>query len=311
MLHLAPATAGLSLLSQLVLGARGGLPLDNPLTYAASAALVVGALLAWGQDKPGQVLSFVVLAQTGLVVLAGTWGGEGAALALVAEGLVLLLSAGVLFLSWGYDPAQRLWSLPAAFAAAALVGLPFTLGFVGRSAMLAAFTAEGAWPLLVLSGFAHTLLFATLSRLVLRPAANPFPPSAVVRGLGAVGLAVLAAPLALLGSAPARLAELLGVPPASLLEVLARMPATGWVVWAAGLGLGAALWWREGGLHGVRGQLHPPLQTLFGLRWFYRAVAAIGEIAGRGVRGLALLLEGEGALLWVLVVLVLAWLYVQ
>jgi hypothetical protein len=232
-------------------------------------------------------------------------------LALVAEGLVLLLSAGVLFLTWGYDPEKRIWSLPGALAVAALVGFPFTLGFVGRSAMLAAFAREGVWPLLLLSGFAQTLLVASLVRLLLRPAANPFPPSPIVRGLGAAGLAVLAAPLLVVGIAPTRLAELLGLPPISLLEVLARMPATGWVVWALGLGLGGALWWREGRLHEVRGHMHPPLQALFSLRWFYRSITGFAEIAGRGVRGLALLLEGEGALLWVLVVLALAWLYVQ
>jgi formate hydrogenlyase subunit 3/multisubunit Na+/H+ antiporter MnhD subunit len=311
MLHLAPATAGLSLLSQLVLGARGDLPLDNPLTYAAAAALVVGALLAWGQDEAGHALSFVVLAQTGLVVLSGTWGGEDAALALVAEGLVLLLSAGVLFFSRGYDPEHRLWSAPGAIAAVALVAMPLTLGFVGRSALLAAFARADAWLLLVASGVAQALLVATLLRLIARPAAGQFPASPLVRGLGALGLAGLVAPLIIFGLAPDRLADLLGVAAPSLLEVLARMPTVGWIVWALGVGVGVLLWWRDSHVRAIRGQLHPPLQALFSLRWFYRLIAGLVEVAGRAIRAAALLLEGEGALLWVLVVLVLAWLFTQ
>lgn len=311
MLHLAPATAGLSLLSQLVLGVRGDLPLHNPLTYAAGAALIVGAFLAWGQDESGRALSFVVLAQTGLVVLGGVWGGDEAALALVAEGLVLLLSAGVLFLSRGYDPDNRLWSVPAAVASVVLLGAPLTLGFVGRSATTAALWARGGWPLLILSAVAQALLLATLLRLLFRPASSPLPPSPVVKGLAALGLAGLIAPLVVFGLAPARLAELLGVAPVSLPEVLAQMPGVGWVTWALGLGLGVALWRRDAGMRAVRGQLHPPLLALFSLRWFYRAIAGLVEVAGRAIRAAALLLEGEGALLWVLVVLVLAWLFLR
>ncbi len=308
LLHLAPATAGLSLLSQLVLGARGDLPLHNPLTYAAGAALIVGALLAWGQDEPGRALSFIVLAQIGLVVLGGTWGGERAALALVAEGLVLLLSAGVLFLSRGYDPKGWMWSLPGAVAGAALLGMPLTLGFVGRSALYTAWRDAGAWLLLGLSGIGQALVLATVLRLLLRPATSPLPPSPIVQGLGAVGLAGLIVPLVVFGLAPDRLAGLLGVAPLSLVQVLAQMPVAGWVTWGLGLGLGVALWWRDAQVRGVRVQLQPLLLALFSLRWLYRAAAGLVEVTGRAVRAVALLLEGEGALLWVLVVLVLAWL---
>lgn len=311
LLHLAPATAGLSLLSQLVLGARGDLPLHNPLTYAAGTALLVGAVLAWGQDEPGRALSFIVLAQTGLVVLGGTWGGEAAALALVAQGLVLLLSTGVLFLGQGYDPHRRIWSLPGVIAGAALMGMPFTLGFVGRSALYAAFWSAGAWVLLVLSGVGQALLLAAVLRLLLRPVTGPLPPSPIVQGLGAVGLAGLAVPLVVFGLAPERLAGLLGVTPPSLMQGLAQMPVAGWVTWGLGLGLGVALWRRDAQVREARAQLQPLLVALFSLRWLYRAAAALVEGVSRGVRGLALLLEGEGALLWVLVVLVLAWLFLR
>lgn len=308
LLHLAPATAGLSLLSQLVLAVRGDLPLHNPLTYAAGAALIVGAILAWGQDEPGRALSFIVLAQIGLVVLGGTWGGQEAALTLVAEGLVLVLSAGVLFLSRGHDLERPMWSLPGGVAGAALLGIPLTLGFVGRSALYAAWWSAGAWLLLGLSGIGHALLLATVLRLLLRPVTSPLPPSPVVQGLGAVGLAGLVVPLLVFGLVPDRLAAWLGVTPLSLVQGLARMPVVGWVTWGLGLGLGAALWQRDVQVRGVRKQLRPLLMALFSLRWLYRAVAGLVEVVSRAVRALALLLEGEGALLWVLVVLVLAWL---
>lgn len=308
LLHLAPATAGLSLLSQLVLGARGDLPLHNPLTYAAGAALLVGAVLAWGQDELGRALSFIVLAQIGLVVLGGTWGGGSAALALVAEGLVLLLSAGVLFLSRGYDLERWVWSLPGAVAGAALLGMPLTLGFVGRSALYAALWGAGAWVFLGLSGIGQALLLAAVLRLLLRPATGPLPPSPIVQGLGVVGLAGLVAPLVVLGLAPERLAGWLGVTPLSLVQVLAQMPVAGWVTWGLGVGLGVALWWRDTQAREVRRQLQPLLLATLSLRWLYRTAAGLVEVVSRAVRALALLLEGEGALLWVLVILVLAWL---
>lgn len=311
MLHLAPMAAGLSLLSQLVLGLRGNLPLHSPLADVAAAALLVGAVLAWGQEEPGRALSFLVLAQTGVAILAGTWAGEGAALALVAEGLALLLSAGALFLSQGYDRANPGWSLPGAVAGAALLGAPLTLGFVGRSWLYSALWQGGGWSLLLLSAVGQALLLVTVLRLLLRPAMSTTSLALVTQVAAAVGLAGLVAPLVVFGLAPSQLANLLGVTPLSLLAILAKMPAAGWVSWGLGLGLGGALWWRDDRMRAVRSQLQPRLNAVFGLRWFYRAVGGLIDLAGQGVRALALLLEGEGALLWVLVVLVLAWLFFQ
>jgi formate hydrogenlyase subunit 3/multisubunit Na+/H+ antiporter MnhD subunit len=97
MLHIVPATLGITLLARLALVGGPALALHSPLTIAAAAALIVGALLAWGQDDHRHALSFVVLLQTGVTVLAGMWSGALAPLVLVAEGLVLILGTGLLF----------------------------------------------------------------------------------------------------------------------------------------------------------------------------------------------------------------------
>jgi hypothetical protein len=237
------------------------------------------------------------------------WSGALAPLVLVAEGLVLILGTGLLFLARGHLARTPWATLPAAVSVLALLALPVTLGFVGRSALYAAWGAAGEWGLLALGVVTQALLAATLLRHALRPAGEDYPQRPALVAATLIGELLLAGPLLLLGAGVERLAGLLGlsVRP-SLADVLGHAPAVVWAALALSLAGGVLVYRREQGLRALRRGARPWLTAILNLRWLYRLGRELFGAIAAAVRAVAGLLEGEGALLWTLVVLLLAWL---
>jgi hypothetical protein len=83
-----------------------------------------------------------------------------------------------------------------------------------------------------------------------------------------------------------------------------HLPLFTWLGGATALGLAALLWWIVYRIH-----LHLPLRLvsfghrLFSLRWFYNFLAILLQLGVRVVRLLTGVLEGDGGILWVLVLL--------
>jgi formate hydrogenlyase subunit 3/multisubunit Na+/H+ antiporter MnhD subunit len=312
LLHIVPATLGITLLARLALVGDSVAGLGGQLTIAGGAALAVGAILAWGQDDYRHTLSFVLLIEAGVTVLAGIWSGVNATLLLVSEGLVLILGVGLLFLGRAYD-ARRPWlSLPSAIAVLALLGAPATLGFVTRALLFGGYVAAGQWTLLVLSAVVQAILLDALVRAVARSAMEDPPQGGVLVAATVVGELLLAVPLVLLGALPDQLARFLDLETQpTLANLLAETP---WPVWSALVlaVLGGVLVFRyDRGLRSVRGTARPWLTALLSLRWLYRLLLQLFGALTVLVRAVAGLLEGEGAWLWTVIVLLLAWLYLN
>ena len=312
LLRLVPAAVALETLSRLaVFGFDDRLKLW--LTVFGLAAALVGAVQLWTVADPRQGLAYVIIAQSGVALLAGLWGGPQAALALAATALTMLLGCALIFLSNGHDPQQPWGSVPSALGAAALLGLPLTAGFMGVGHVYGSLLAEGGWAWLVLLGLvaAQSVLAAGLLYTLFwagQPVAGE--PALVAAYWAGLSLpAVLLVATALLGQL---VAEALGVPLSGLLGFggVGSVVAVVLVVLTAGLGFGL---WRfqdvvRGGSSAVLGA---SLASLGRLDWLYRLVWGGVRGLGSGLAVLASVIEGEGAILWALVAGVLVWVLVQ
>lgn len=305
LLRLIPATAALEMVMHLAETAFAE-PLRPWLTLFGVAAVLLGAEQLWTSGEPRRGMTFVVIAQSGLALLCGLWAGPLAPAAVAAQALALLLGAGAIYLANGFDE-QRPWLMAfSAIGAAAMLGLPPTLGALGVNSLVTGLAAAGDWRLwLALGGIvlAQAVLGAGLLRALLWPAepleGGPVGIGAYIAGLAALAVAVVAPGVVVL-VAP-------GLAPAAFLGA-ARLDAPAGVAWAAAaltLGLGLGLWrfesvtrqWAEGaGALVARG---------LRLDWLYRLLWQVFRALGIAIANLAQVLEGEGALLWA-VALVLA-----
>lgn len=272
----APAAAGAVLLA----GLAGGEAIASyalPLTLAGLLGLLWAAYLAWSR----RVAPSLILAEASLVLLLGVWGtGE----AVLAESRVLLLAGGILLLA-PHVPEEGAWQrLARAPALLALAAFPLTAGFAGRGLLYTAWLENDRWLLVAVAVLTQIpVLAAGLTRVW----PHSWPP---------------------------------GRPRA--VEVALLLPALGLVSWQQ-IGAVAPLVWGAiavqivGALALFRfaseaGELRQALQEAVALRMEKRPdlapVRAAGRQAGNALRQAMTLLEGEGALLWVVLFLVIVWL---
>ena len=207
--------------------ARSEAVLDG-LLVVGTASIVVGGVLALGQDKLKQVLAYSTISQYGYVVfLYGIGGAAGAGAAgfyVLAHGVgksALFMTAGAVTLATGEDRLSRLGGLgrrapllavASGAAAANLAALPLTVGFFKDELFFAA--ALGAGPVQAgLAVLAAALTFAYIGRfwtlLFLGPTrTEPGAEPGALSGLLAAPVVVLAAVTVLGGVMVAPFADL-------------------------------------------------------------------------------------------------------
>ena len=312
LLRLIPAAVALETLSRLAVFGFAE-PIRLWFTVFGLAAALVGALQLWNVADPRRGLAYVIIAQSGIALLAGLWGGAQAALSLAATALTLLLGSALVFLANGHDE-QRPWgSLLSGLGAAAILGLPGTLGFLGVGSLYSSLLAAGGWAWLVLAAVvvAQTVLAAGLL-YTLFWAGQPMSgdPALVAAYWGGLSLpAILLVATAVFGDL---IADTLGLPAPGLLGFagLGSVVAVGLVFLTGGAGF--ALWRFQDVVRGGSSALTgASLASLARLDWLYRLVWGVIRGVGSVVDTLANVLEGEGAILWALVAGVLVWLLVK
>lgn len=312
LLRVIPAGVALETLSRL---ASFGFPESvRPwLIVFALAAVLVGALQLWNIGDPRRGVVYLVISQSGVALLAGLLGGATGALSLTAVALVLLLGGSLIYLSAGHDE-QRPW--PTAWAligTVALAGLPLTVGFVGTGRLYADLLGAGglAWLGLAVLLISQTILVAGL----LYASFWPGQPLEVEPALLAAYFGGLSLPAVLL-VLTAIFATFSG--PVVLLQNLGFLGFADFGSWAAvvlvalTLGGGFALWRYDTSIRERADNLASlSLVGLGQLDWLYRGVWSVIRAAGNLVDNLRAVLEGEGAILWALVVGVLVWLFLR
>lgn len=234
-----------------------------------------------------------------LIALAGLAVGSvirSHPVASLAWGVCLILSGGILFL---YSARERRLIFLPALGALALSGLPFT-------------PAGGGWQGLVILPInlpdfifflAQVLLVLGYIRHMLRAEETLAGMERWIKGVYPFGLLLL--------SVTAWLIAFLAWPAANGLDHWWASAA------AAGLALGVWLslarvrdWWqahpeRTGWVGAAARPLGSVLNHLLRLAWLYRLVGWVYLVMQRFIQAVTLLLEGEGGVLWVLVLLAL------
>jgi len=306
LLRLIPAAVALEVMARLAVFGFAE-PVRPWLTLFGVAAVVVGAAQLWNVDDPQLGLTYVVIAQSGLALLAGLWGSVLAVQALAGQSLTLLLGCALVYLSNSHDE-RRLWaSVFSGVGALALLGAPLTVGFLGASGLYSGLLGAGNWPVLVGVFVAQVLLAAGLLRAVFWPG-QPVEGEPLRQAVYFGGLGLLAAVAVLAGVFTGWFNPVLGAP---------RLGLPGWtgrpslvaavVVVITALG-GVVLWRFETAVRARAEVIATALTSLFRLDWLYRLVWGVIHLAGTLILNLAAVLEGEGAVLWALVVVLLAWL---
>ena len=282
-----PLAAGGWLLTQI----PNWTPLSSLWQQILSALLLTGlvasGLLAWLPSEGRRAARWLVIGQAGLTGLAALWAGSSAAL---AEGMALLLAGGLLTLFARRSATDLENRMAAGLGIAALAGLPLTWSAGGRLALYQTWLDSGWGLYLFLAAGACLLLLGAALSLLLRPAVGETP--ITQRVLAGVGLGLPALGLLLHG---------FSLPTAGILAWIALLiPAIGGVL----LALGAD------SLRPLQQDLEAVLQPVLALDWSRRLTGRVGHLAGRGSHAIHQVLEGEGALLWLLIIVALGWLLV-
>jgi hypothetical protein len=284
----APIAAGAMLLARLEGASNIGLAFALPLSLIGLLGLLLACWHIWsGERGQWRMASALIIAQASLILLGGIWAGPQAVL---AETRVLLLGAGLLLLAPSSERDDALPQIGPLLALLALVGLPLTAGFSGRSALYEAWLEQERWILLLVSALLHTLLAMAAARTFLnrRARTNGIPQ------MTPETLLPLAASL---------------FPALALLSIarLTDTPVLAWIAILLPIIAGSLLAYFVGDLS----QLRPALREAFSIKIPALQNARAHRFAprlGQALREAASILEGEGGLLWLLLFLVILWL---
>lgn len=304
--YAASAVAGLLLLTRLPDLGIAALPLWFDALLVLSALLTLGMGAISGQ--PDEVRAAAI---TGSLYLAATSMATGNAGEIAAATVAWI--TGVTLISIDDASAgklgRRIGRILRGIGALVLIGLPLTVGLVGRAGVISAWQNEGiAGALLVLavtlaaSALVYALIHCTL-RIDLEvdeemARRDELRQSLLFRMiLAAVALAI---PALLFGIAPA----LLGA--GDLLSVLGRMGVIGWAMWLLSLGMGAALWQFEPRWAGWLEARSEAISHALSLQWMTSLFAgAVGRIRAPFTVVFDIL-ESDGALVWAAIIALLA-----
>ena len=305
---------GLSLLASLQEFSPQELPHQGQLVAISSLALLATALSAWAEQDKRRAISCIAVNQVALAVLSVAVVGSQAKSSLLWSAISLALGLCLLNL-WPPEPERvgrvGLWlRVPTGLAIASLMGLPFTMGFVGRAALYRSLLALGQPSLWGLSMVADAVLLAALFRMGTDLLQFSIPNSQLSLWVPYLaGVVILAVPLVLLGIYP---------PLASFFTADIDLPAVTELIGRADIALWAVLLLPlVGGYLLHRGQkatleryaaFWKGLAALLRLDWFHRWLWKFGWGIGAALRGLGLVTEGEGYLGWTLMLAFIAFL---
>jgi len=317
LLQVISIVTGLSLLARFQEFSSQELPYQSQLVTLGSLALLATALSAWAEQDRRRAISCVAINQVALAVLSVTVVRSQAKSSLLWSAISLALSLSLLNL-WPPEPERvgryGLWlRVLTGLAIASLMGLPFTMGFVGRAALYGSLFALGQPYLWGLSMIADAVLFAALFRMgsdLLSDLSHKTTSSEWATWVPHLaGVVILAAPLILLGIHP---------PLVRFLAADIDLPAAVELIGGADIALWAVLLLpMVGGYLLHRGQkatlersaaFWKDLADLLRLDWLHRWLWKVGWGIGAVLRALAQVTEGRGYLGWTLLLAFIAFL---
>jgi hypothetical protein len=206
-----------------------------------------------------------------------------------------------LFIARCLDRRQPYWSLGSLIALLSLAALPGTLGFVVQQGVVAQVVDQKQWVILAAVVVAQIGVLAAALRLLLSPAIENAPAHLVHKIVWGLALACGALPLLILALPENSLPDL-----PSTNELLGQLSPIGVLALFAPLALGTLLAWRGPMLK--RSTIDGG-QSMWGhvlrLDWVNTALFYLIDRLAVLLRAAAGLFEGEGGLLWTVIVIVI------
>lgn len=295
-IFIVPTASGLALWARMALAQA--LPTESIVPLLAVLSLIVGALLAWRSVQPRGSLPFITLCLTGSVGLLAAGGASAAQL--IAATLNWMFISVSLFITRGLDRRQPYWSVGSLIALLSLAALPGTLGFVVQQGVVAAAVAEPQWAILAAVVVAQIGVMAAALRLLLAPATESAPANIARQIVWGLALACGALPLLLLALSENTLPAL-----PSTSELLGQLSPIGLLALFAPLVIGALLAWRGPLIErSASGRGQSVWGHILRLEWLNAALFYLIDRLTVFLRAAAGLFEGEGGLLWTVIVIV-------
>jgi len=304
LLYTVPPMAGLALWSRLAI--THNLPETSIVPLLALISAVVGAVLAWQNSRSRAGLPYLTLGLAGLAVLdLGVLTTPGTLTAVALNWLFIVIS---LFIARSFSRRAPWWSVGGLIAGLAIIGVPGTLGFTARYAMITNLVHSGDWGLVAGGLLSEALLIAAVIRIVFTPT-NDDRPIGLLRQV-TCGLAIItaAAPLILLAFNSALIPGT-----SSLNTLLSNLEPMTILAWVLPIGVGVALAWRDLRTvtpqpisieHGTTDSESPMWLRLIRLDWLSVTFGFVVQRSTALLRGLASVIEGEGGLIWVIVIVI-------
>jgi multicomponent Na+:H+ antiporter subunit A len=301
-----PTLLGFDLLTYLP-ALTAGLP--STLFALAGVTVLVGGFVAWSETEERLSITGVLVAETGLAVLAVANTGQQAVAVVIASAIAWALSTTIFALTPGWNRKYFWRGLPSLLALFSLAGLPATLGFMVRFTAYSGLEAD--LPALTIALLGESFVIAALIRLWLWAEPRPLPSRRPLEAAYLLIFGLAALTLILSGLSPQFFAgrgqdTMLS----SLTDLMRQGGVAGWAGWALPLVAGVTLFLAGEGLRQRLEASWRGLGALLRLEWVYGLFYMIMRQAAHLIRGTASVIEGEGALLWTAVFLLLILLYI-
>ena len=297
MIFVVPTMSGLALWARMAVAQA--LPESSIVPALAVLSVLIGALLAWRSPQPRNGLPYIALCLAGFVGLLAASKSTSAQLSAAALNWMFIVVS--LFIARGLDRKHPFWAVGALVAGLSLAALPGTLGFVVQQGVIAGIIHAKQWPILLAVVTAQSLVIAAVARFIVVPQSESTPTSLWRKGWWGVALVLGALPLIGLANAPEALS---GLPATSTL--LSELPAIGVLALFAPIAIGLGLAWRGPFL--LRGSADGSTSIwsrMIRLEWLNSAVFYVIDRLTGLLRSMAGVFEGEGGLLWTVVVIVI------
>jgi NADH:ubiquinone oxidoreductase subunit 2 (subunit N) len=290
---IAPSAAGAHFISRLATSESGGGALFMLLLTAFGLmGIIYGTGTFWSTlDKRLPPVRAIALSQIGVILLAGAWA-SAAAVTLLAQ--VLILAIGGLFLgtTWPGRLSQA-DKLPMWVGVAAIAGVPLTAGFVGLSSLYGSQISEGSLVLALVTALLMVPVLAAAILLVWE--VGDSKQKTDISRLGKI-TALFAFSLPALG---------LVIIPSS---IVVRDEVSGWILILVSMLGAAAISWYMLRNPDVREALRGAFRFHLPLKTTKRVAESVAAGANTVIRETAAILEGEGGMLWLLLLVVIFWL---
>jgi hypothetical protein len=297
MIFVVPTLSGLALWARMAVAQA--LPESSIVPALAVLSMIVGALLAWRSPQPRNSLPFIALCLAGFVGLLAASKPTSAQLSAAALNWMFIVVS--LFIARGLDRKHPFWAVGALIAGLSLAALPGTLGFVVQQGVIAGIIHAKQWPILLAVMTGQTLVIAAVARFIIVEQTESTPASIWRKVWWGVALILGALPLIGLANAPEALSDL---PATSTL--LSELSGIGMLALFAPIAIGLGLAWRGPLL--LRGTADAGTSIwsrIIRLEWLNSAVFYVIDRVTGLLRSMAGVFEGEGGLLWTVVVIVI------